>query len=46
MPKLTIVIGANDADKSTWRDQHRAGRLPTDVWNADSIAQGLESWNS
>ena len=46
MPKLTIVIGANGAGKSTWCDQHRARRLPTDFYNADSIAQGLGSWNS
>lgn len=46
MPKLTIVIGANGAGKSTWCDQHRARRLPADFYNADSIAQGLGSWNS
>ena len=46
MPKLTIVIGANGAGKSTWCDEHRTKRLPTDFYNADSIAQGLGSWNS
>ena len=46
MPKLTIVIGANGAGKSTWCNQHRARRLPAHFYNADSIAQGLGDWNS
>ena len=45
MPKLTIVIGANGAGKSTWCDQHR-GDLPGSFYNADSIARGLGDWNS
>lgn len=45
MPKLTIVIGANGAGKSTWCDQHRAD-LPGSFYNADSIARGLGDWNS
>ena len=46
MPKLTIVIGANGAGKSTWCDRHRKARLPNDFYNADSIAKGLGNWNS
>lgn len=46
MPKLTIVIGANGAGKSTWCDKHRSRRLPADFYNADSIAKGLGDWNS
>lgn len=46
MPKLIIVIGANGAGKSTWCDKHRSRRLPTDFYNADSIAKGLGDWNS
>ena len=46
MPKLTIVIGANGAGKSTWCDRNRKERLPTDFYNADSIAKGLGDWNS
>lgn len=45
MPKLTIVIGANGAGKSTWCERHRA-ELPTNFYNADSIARGLGDWNS
>lgn len=40
------MIGANGAGKSTWCEQHRARRLPTHFYNADSIAQGLGDWNS
>ena len=46
MPKLTIVIGANGAGKSTWCDRNRKRRLPSDFYNADSIAKGLGDWNS
>ena len=45
MPKLTIVVGANGAGKSTWSERHRE-ELPTDFYNADSIARGLGDWNS
>ena len=45
MPKLTIVIGANGAGKSTWCERHRE-ELPTNFYNADSIARGLGDWNS
>ena len=45
MPKLTIVVGANGAGKSTWSERHRK-ELPTDFYNADSIARGLGDWNS
>ena len=45
MPKLTIVIGANGAGKSTWCQSHRE-ELPEHFYNADSIAQGLGDWNS
>ena len=45
MPKLTIVIGANGAGKSTWCDRHRED-LPASFYNADSIARGLGDWNS
>ena len=46
MPKLTIVIGANGAGKSTWCEQHRSARLPAEFYDADSIARGLGGWNS
>lgn len=46
MPKLTIVVGANGAGKSTWCDRNRSKRLPADFYNADSIAKGLGDWNS
>ena len=45
MPKLTIVIGANGAGKSTWCEWYRE-ELPTNFYNADSIARGLGDWNS
>jgi predicted ABC-type ATPase len=45
MPKLTVVIGANGAGKSTWCRRHRR-RLPEHFYNADSIADGLGDWNS
>ncbi len=45
MPKLTIVIGANGAGKSTWCRRHR-DQLPEHFYNADSIAEGLGDWNS
>ncbi len=47
MPKLTIVIGANGAGKSTWCDKKKnRKRLPEDFYNADSVAKGLGDWNS
>ena len=45
MPKLTIVIGANGAGKTTWCREERS-RLPKHFYNADSIAEGLGDWNS
>ena len=44
MPKLTIVIGANGAGKSTWCSRERP-RLPKHFYDADSIARGLGDWN-
>ena len=44
MPTLTIVIGANGAGKSTWRHHHRE-RLPGAFYDADSIADGLGSFD-
>ena len=44
MPKLTIVIGANGAGKSTWCSSERK-HLPKHFYNADSIARGLGDWN-
>ncbi len=44
MPTLTIVIGANGAGKSTWRRHHR-DRLPAAFYDADSIAEGLGSFD-
>ena len=47
MPKLTIVIGANGAGKTTWCDRRaNRARLPADFYNADSVAKGLGDWNS
>ena len=43
-PKLTIVIGANGAGKTTWCREHRAS-LPKPFYNADSIAEGLGDAN-
>lgn len=44
MPKLTIVIGANGAGKSTWCARKRK-TLPRHFYDADSIARGLGDWN-
>ena len=44
MARLTIVIGANGAGKSTWIRSNR-GKLPADFYDADSIAQGLGSYD-
>ena len=43
-PVLTLVIGANGAGKSTWCREHR-DELPKHFYDADSIAQGLGSYN-
>ena len=43
-PKLTIVVGANGAGKTTWTREHRK-ELPERFYNADSIADGLGSAN-
>ena len=45
MPKLTVVIGANGAGKTTWC-RRNPNRLPEHFYNADSIAQGLGGWNN
>ena len=45
MARLTIVIGANGAGKSTWARSHRR-ELPADFHDTDSIAQGLGSHDS
>ncbi len=44
MPSLTLVIGANGAGKSTWCRAHRE-ELPANFYDADSIAQGLGSYD-
>ena len=44
MARLTIVIGANGAGKSTWCRSSRR-ELPSDFYDADSIAQGLGSYD-
>ena len=41
-PKLTIIIGANGAGKTTWTRKHR-DELPQRFYNADPIADGLGS---
>ena len=41
---LVVVIGANGAGKSTWCGAHR-DELPANFYDADSIAQGLGSYN-
>ena len=43
-PKLTIVIGANGAGKSTWYREHES-ELPKDFYDADSIANTLGDWD-
>lgn len=43
-PRFVIVIGANGAGKSTWCRSHR-GELPASFYDADSIAQGLGSYD-
>ena len=40
MPRLTLIVGANGAGKSTWCRRHRH-RLPDDFYNPDEIAEGL-----
>ena len=45
MPKLTVVIGANGAGKTTWCKRNPT-RLPEHFYNADSIADGLGGWNN
>lgn len=42
--QLVVVIGANGAGKSTWCREHR-DELPTRFYDADSIAEGLGSYN-
>ena len=44
MAQLSIVIGANGAGKSTWCRSNRR-ELPADFYDADSIAQGLGSYD-
>ena len=43
-PRLVVVIGANGAGKSTWCRDNR-GDLPANFYDADSIAQGLGSYD-
>ena len=43
-PRFVIVIGANGAGKSTWCRSHRDA-LPPNFYDADSIAQGLGSYD-
>ena len=43
-PRLTVVIGANGAGKTTWARKHRE-TLPKPFCNADSIAEGLGDAN-
>ena len=43
-PRLTVVIGANGAGKTTWAREHR-DTLPRPFYNADSIAGGLGDAN-
>ncbi len=43
-PRFAIVIGANGAGKSTWCRGHRE-ELPSNFYDADSIAQGLGSYD-
>lgn len=45
MPRLTIVIGANGAGKSSWCRWHRT-ELPACFYDIDSIAQGLGDYNN
>ena len=45
MPELAIVIGANGAGKSTWRQNNRES-LPQHFYDADSIAEGLGSYDN
>ena len=44
MARLTIVIGANGAGKSTWSRNNRR-ELPAEFYDADSIAEGLGSYD-
>ena len=43
-PRFVIVIGANGAGKSTWCRAHQE-ELPSNFYDADSIAQGLGSYD-
>ena len=43
-PRLTVVIGANGAGKTTWARKYRE-TLPKPFYNADSIAEGLGDAN-
>ena len=43
-PRLVAVIGANGAGKSTWCERQFA-QLPQPFFDADSIAQGLGSYD-
>ena len=43
-PRLAILLGATGAGKSTWRRRHRR-ELPPDVYDVDSIAEGLGSYD-
>lgn len=45
MPDLVMVMGANGAGKTTWAREHRAA-LPEDFYEADSVAQGLGSYDN
>ena len=44
MARLTIVIDANGAGKSTWSRNNRR-EPPADFYDADSIAEGLGSYD-
>ena len=44
MARLTIVVGANGAGKSTWIRNNRR-ELPANFYDADSIAEGLGSYD-
>ena len=44
-PRFTLVFGANGAGKTTWCRRHRHF-LPERALNADSIAEGLGSYDS
>ena len=46
MPKLTIVIGACCAGKSTWCERNRSKRLPAEFYNTKQVARALGDSNS